>query len=214
MYKKLCGLAVAGVVLFASPAAAQVPDVHVEPYVGIFVPVNEVANDDVLGFGFKIDQQSALAAGVRATMFPSARFARWGLQANFVYAFSDADIRLGTIGPRQETAYVWALDGRIVYALRPDPTAVFLSGGLGVITRGDDAYQNVTDGETDLMGVLGGGLRFDVAESVAFRLDTDGYFYFARPTVASPDFNQDLKLDSDFQIDLVFSAGLQFAFSP
>ena len=211
MYKKLCGLAVATALIVVGPAAAQVPDIHVEPYVGIFVPLNEVADQDVLGFDFLIDQQAALALGARATTFLRDR---WGVQANFMYAFSDAEVKFATVGPREETAYAWALDGRIVYALRPGPTSVFLSGGVGVISHGDDAYRSVTEGETDFMGVGGAAIHFDLRERVAFRFDLDGFFYYARPTVDSRDFGEALQLDSTLQTDLVLSGGLQIAFSP
>ena len=211
MYNKLCGLAAVCALLAAGPAAAQFPDVHVEPYVGIFVPLNQIADADVLGFTFQVDQQEALAVGGRATIFPRER---WGLQANFMYAFSNADVKFGSSALREETASVWALDGRVVYNLMPDPVDLLVSGGVGVISHGDDAYQNVTNGETDFMGVLGAGLRFGWIEGLVFRLDVDSYLYYARPTVASSDFKAQLQLNSEFQTDLVLSGGLQFTLEP
>lgn len=93
MYNKLCGLAAVCALLVAGPAAAQIPDVHVEPYVGIFVPLNQIADADVLGFTFLVDHQVALTIGGRATIFPRQR---WGLQANFMYAFNNADVKFGS----------------------------------------------------------------------------------------------------------------------
>ncbi len=83
---------------------------------------------------------------------------------------------------------------------------VHATGGVALIGRTGDAYNDITEGETDLGGVAGLGLRFKLPGVFAIRGDVDGYVY---ETQLTGDFGgTTLETEGQFQVDVVASVGL------
>lgn len=85
-------------------------------------------------------------------------------------------------------------------------------GGLAVIGHtssddpdlGDTALWDGADGTTDFGGVLGIGILLNVSDNIGVRIDAQDYLYSAKFS----DEETGEETDSEFQNDLLFSAGL------
>ncbi|UCC71065.1 MAG: outer membrane beta-barrel protein [Gemmatimonadota bacterium] len=199
MTKKLCGFAAVFVLLVgATPAQAQF---ELEPYLGVYIPTQDLIDQEVTpGVQVTGSQKEALAVGARL----GYGFGPFGIEGNFLYAFSDAEgtDEAGDPVP-DESAAVWTADGRLVWKVLPvGPVGIHLSGGVALIGRSGDAYQDVEEGKTDVGGVLGAGVKIKLPGMFAIRGDLDVFGYEAGIEAA----------DSQFQVDVVASAGLVFQF--
>lgn len=192
MKKTLYGLLAVFVLVGATPALAQLPGIELEPYIGVYVPTQDIVKDDILGVTGS--QKEGLVVGARLTFWLAGPF---GIEGNFTYAFSDGEEDDGTT-VTEESAAVWMGDGRLIWKVLPGPLGIHLTGGVAVIGRSGDAYDEVTEGKTDFGGVLGAGLRVKLPGVFAIRGDVDVFGYSAKIEDA----------DSQFQADVVASAGL------
>lgn len=211
MRKMLCGIALAFAFVGATPAMAQLPGLEIEPYIGAYVPLRNIVEESLTipGFGTAdqtAQQKEALALGGRVTVWLAGPI---GVEGNFMYAFSDAELDDGT-EVSDTSAYVWAADARVVFRLGVPlaPISFHINGGIALIGRGGDAYEDVTAGTSDVGGVVGVGTRIKLPGIFAIRADADGFFYSSQLTVDDPDLGGEFAFDSQFQADLVLSAGL------
>jgi len=200
MTKKLCGLAALMALLGASPAMAQIP-VEIEPYVGVYIPFADIANQAIQGADIVANQKEALAVGGRVGL----GLGIIAVEGNFMYAFSDGESKADGETDSQ-SASIWAADVRLLLKLLPGPISLHLSGGPAFIGRSGDFYSEVTEGKTDLGGAIGAGLRVKLPGILAIRGDADLYLYSASVTANIE--GVPVTTDSQFQGDLVLSAGL------
>jgi hypothetical protein len=203
MTKKLFGIAAVFTLLGASPAMAQIP-IEIEPYVGVYIPFADLADQVIQDFDLVASQKEALAVGGRVGL----GLGIVTVEGNFMYAFSDGEVTDDgdTIS---ESASIWAADARLLLKLLPGPISLHVSGGPAIIGRSGDFYDEVTDGKTDLGGALGVGIRVKLPGILAIRGDADLYLYSSELT-ADTDIGE-VTFDSQFQSDLVLSAGLVFS---
>jgi hypothetical protein len=201
MIKKLCGLTLLLVLVGASPAAAQLPGIGIDftAYGGVFVPLNDVVEDEILGTD---KHESALAIGGRLTL---ALPGPLGVEGTFNYAMSDVEADGAT-----ESANVWAVSGRAVFefGLPAAPLTFFVNGGIAYIGRGGDYYEGAED-KSNVGGVAGVGVKVGLPGLLSIRLDAEDYVYSAKPTIAGV-----TPTDSQLQNDIVVSAGLVFSIGP
>lgn len=208
MRTKWCGLAIVVAVLLPADASAQRPSIQIEPYVGIFVPLGDLVDEERTGVRFVASQKEAFALGGRAALaFGGAT----GFEANFLYVWSDVDTVSSGTGTGSESAYTWAADVRLVFTLLPGKVSFHITGGAAIVGHGGDAWQNVVDGDWNVAGVGGLGAKFALGR-LSLRGDADVYAYSAELTVRDPQASQDVKFGSEVQADLVFSVGLVFSF--
>lgn len=212
MLRRVCGgLCVLGLAWTAT-AGAQVPSLEVTPYVGGFIPLANVVEEDDFDFGppvgvvgFEASQDVSAALGVRLGLGLPGPL---GVEGAFLYAPSDAELEASSGESTSEDAYVWAGSGRLVIelGLPAVPVGFHLNGGVAVIGRGGDAFEDVSEGETDIGGVVGIGVKLDLPGRFSLRGDIEDYLYSAQLTVA--DGADETELESRFQSDLVISVGL------
>ncbi|MGD2153279.1 MAG: hypothetical protein PVG79_08415 [Gemmatimonadales bacterium] len=163
-------------------------------------------------------QKTAFQVGGRLTVWPSQRF---GFEAEAIYALSDLNVDVLvpfadpgppiTVNLRSGSD---AVDGSVflgsvnaVFALiRPplEPLVVFVSGGLGFVSRGGDAA-DIFENTTNVAGTWGFGLKYGVARGIWLRGDVRDYVYRFKGSDTD-------ELEAKWQNDLLVSAGLEFSF--
>ena len=202
MLRKLFGVSLVFAFFGISPAMAQLPKFELEPYVGAYIPINNLIDQDVSGTQVTGSQKSGFALGGRLTFWALGPI---GFEGNFVYSWSDGEITQDG-QTDAESGNVWAGDLRAIWKLLPGPIGIHIDGGIAWIGRGGDAYSDITDGKSDVGGVVGAGLRFKLPGLFGIRVDADSYLYEAQFTVEAD--GTPVTTNKQFQIDLVLSAGL------
>ncbi len=190
------GLAVAVLSVVPSTAAAQL---ELDGYLGAYIPLNTLVA--VEGLNLSAQQKTALAVGARATVW----LAVLGIEATFMYAASDLELDDG--GTIEETsAEIWAASVRLALKLGLPvvPITFYFNGGPALIRRGGAAYEGVED-KTDIGGVLGGAVSLGRGK-IRLRGDVEAYLY----SFTGED-EPGISIDSQFQTDIVVSAGLVLA---
>jgi hypothetical protein len=205
MVKRLCGLAAALVLVTGSPATAQIP-IEIEPYVGVYVPFQDLVKEAVDGVDVVLGHKEGLAVGGRLGL----GLGGIGVEGNFMYAFSDVEGKAdGSTG--EESAALWVADARLVLKLLPGPIGLHVNGGVALIGRSGDFYKGIDEGKTKVGGAVGAGLRVKLPGILAIRGDADVYLYSAKLTADIPELGGVVTTESQFQADLVLSAGLVFS---
>jgi hypothetical protein len=203
------------------PALAQGTAFSLTPYTGIYLPAADlVSNQAVPNPGpldpetFTMRQNSGLVVGLRASRGLTEKL--W-IEAELQYAFSDAD---GTATrreplPRPEQtldAYVITLGANVLWeAFRAPftPFAIHLLGGVGVVTRGGEFYDEgggffqALDGGTNIGLVLGLGLRYELGPRLGLRADVRDYLYSYKGSTADGEF------EAETQNDISITGGLE-----
>lgn len=191
--------------LVPTTLAAQRLGVSVSAFGGALVPtsdlIDEGSGDDVRNFGL----QTGWTAGGRGTLWVGPRLA---VEAEGSYASSNMDVldRQGGIVIADTTlsANVFYASVNLQYLIIDPPLtplSVHVSGGVGVVGRGGDAF-DFFDSATDIAGAVGLGLRYGVAPNATIRLDLRDYISsFSDEAVEST---------SKLQNDLLLSGGIEF----
>lgn len=200
MTKKLFGLTAVLALIGVNPVMAQIP-IEIEPYVGVYIPFADLANQVVEGADVLASQKEALVVGGRLGL----GLGIVAVEGNFMYAFSDGE-RTEDGETVSQSAGIWVADARLLLKLLPGPISLHVSGGPAFIGRSGDFYNDITDGKTDLGGAVGAGLRVKLPGILAIRGDADLYLYSSKLTIDTGVVQGEL--DSQFQADLVLSAGL------
>ena len=124
---------------------------------------------------------SGWTLGARVAVWPSARI---GIEAEAAYVSSDVEgdfiVAVGgklrpVSGTESGNLFLGSLN--FVYALiKPplEPLAITVSGGVGLVSRGGDAWNNFED-TSDIAGVLGLGLKYGIARALWLRFDLRDY---------------------------------------
>ncbi len=181
------GLAVAVLSVVPSTAAAQL---ELDGYLGAYIPLNNLVA--VEGVNPAAQQKTALAVGARATVW----LAVLGIEATFMYAASDRES-----DGEDTSAEIWAASARLALKLGLPvvPITFYFNGGPALIGRGGEAYAEAED-KTDIGGVLGGAVLLGRGK-IRLRGDVEAYLYSFTGEA----------IDSQFQTDIVVSAGLVLA---
>ncbi len=203
MLRKVFGLSLVLAVVTATPAVAQLPKFEIEPYIGAYIPLNNVISEEVPLVGQVTgSQKEGFAVGGRLTFWALGPL---GIEGNFVYAWSDGEIDDG-VTVESESGNIWAADARVIWRLLPGPIGVHIDGGIAYIGRGGTAYEDISEGKSDVGGVVGVGLRFKLPGLFAIRADADAYLYETQFTI--DDNGTPFETEKQFQTDLIISAGL------
>lgn len=211
MIKRLFAIVLALASVGASRAYGQLPGLEVEPYIGVYIPFMDLVDAVDVGADVPdvVSQKEAFAIGGRVSLGLLPTLA---IEGNVVYVFSEAEAEDAGLVEAAD-AYVWAADGRLVLKLVPGPVSPHIGGGIALIGRGGDAFEEVTEGKTNVGGVLGAGLKVKLPGIIALRGDADMFLYSADLTV-EPAPGEQVSLGSQFQADLVISAGIVISLGP
>lgn len=203
MRHKWFGVVTAALLIGATPGFGQLPGLELEPFVGAYVPTQDVVDQDILGEQFQGSQKEGFLIGGRLTAWLAGPL---GVEGSFQYALSDAEVTEGTT-TFDEDAGVWMGSGRVILKLLPGPVGIHVNGGVALIGRTGDAYDDVTEGKTDLGGVAGVGLRVKLPGVFGIRGDLEGYAYQTELTIDTGG-GSTVTTDGEWQVDVVASVGL------
>jgi hypothetical protein len=171
--------------LAPSSLAAQTT-VGLSAFGGVYLPTADLFDGvvpiDTFGpSSLKFKQKMGWTLGARVAVWPSARI---GIEAEAAYVSSDVEgdfiVAVGgqlmpVSGTEKGNLFLGSLN--FVYALiKPplEPLAITVSGGVGLVSRGGDAWNNFED-TSDIAGVLGLGLKYGIAKALWLRFDLRDY---------------------------------------
>lgn len=196
----------------------------VTPYMGVYVPTNDIARVGVTTSGAavtgNIKHQTALVSGLNLSYWLTDRL---GIEGGAAYTKSGVSGSLtvptssGIIQRNNsQYAHVWLGSAKLMVQLLPQESEFNLRLGVGpaIISRAGKAYAGNSEGKmtgaTDIGAALSLCSRIPVTSNIGLRLRAEDYMYSGKLGFESATSGVDnFKLDSRFQNDLVFSAGLQ-----
>jgi hypothetical protein len=206
-------------ILAPSAATAQV-QFAISGFGGIYLPTSDlfdgIVNVEGNQLSLKFGQKTSAALGGRAAVWLTSRI---GIEGEFAYAPSKVEGQLliqqgGQLVPVTEDVNANVILGslNLMYSLiKPplEPFSVYVSGGVGFVTRGGDFYE-ILDDKSDVAGVLGLGFKYGVARSTWLRLDIHDYISNYQETALS---NAAISGgDSKLQNDLLIVGAVEFVF--
>ena len=186
--------AIAALALGAASAEAQ--RLSLSPTIGVYIPTSELVKASQ---GQEFKQEIALSVGGRLGITISPRF---GVETSVSYVPSnlrftfdetetttDANLLLGTV--------------RATFHAIPMTSPVWLSlnGGVSMIRRGGEAYEDAED-NSDVGGVVGAAVGFRLGSMLSFYVAAEDYIYGSR--VEDLDALEDSRTQNDVQIAFGF----------
>ena len=167
------------------------------PNTGVYIPTTELVR---AASGEEFKQEISLTLGGRLGVSLSQRL---GLEFTGAYAPSDLKITATGLGDQNQNANVFTGSGRISYQLVPytSPVAFVVTGGVGVINRSGEFYENV-DNKTDIGGTLGASARFRLGSLLRLQLSAEDYIYKPKAEIPGFDPSDEKKTQNDIQVSL------------
>ncbi len=210
---------VLALLLAASPSALSAQDIQVaiSGFGGAAIPTADLVDVLFPQVGaFSLGHKAGFTAGGRVAVWPTSRF---GIEAEGAYVGSDVEVfgaARDTVGLTTRGASFFVGSLNAVYAvLAPplEPVALYLSGGVGLISRGGDFFTGFDD-TSDIAGVVGIGLRYGVGPGWRLRLDVKDYISSFKNEALDLLLEAAGGTDSQLQNDLILSAGVEVFFTP
>ena len=193
----LCSFA--GMVVYATPASAQ--RLSLSPTVGVYIPTTELLKA-ATGEVFK--QEVGIAVGGRLGVSFSSRF---GLETSVSYVPSQLNFTLDpSQAPTKTNANLLFGTARATLHVIPftKPVWLTLNAGASLVKRGGEAYKNAAD-KTDVGGVVGASLGFNLGGPLSFYVAADDYIYGTRiadPTSATKQTQNDVQVALGFGLPI------------
>jgi hypothetical protein len=188
-------LFIAGVLL-AGAYPLQAQRISIAPNIGLYIPTTELVK---AASGQEFKQEVSITLGGRLGFFFGQRF---GVEFTGAYAPSSLKVTSAGLGTKED-ANIFTGSGRLSYLLVPwsSPVAFMLTGGVGVINRSGDFYQDV-DKKTDVGGTFGASARFRLGKLLRLQLTAEDYIY--KPKAEIPGFtaSDEKKTQNDIQLSL------------
>jgi hypothetical protein len=178
----------------ATPAAAQ--RLSISPTIGVYIPTSELVK---AANGEEFKQEVGLAVGGRLGLTFSPRF---GIETSVSYVPSD--LRFDFQGNQTKTdANLLFGTARASFHAIPmtQPLWLTLNGGVSLIRRGGEAFQDAED-RTDVGGVVGATVGVRLGSMLSFYVAADDYIYGTSFDAAA--LGQEKKTQNDVQIALGF----------
>jgi hypothetical protein len=198
------------------PAQSQL-QITVGAFGGAVLPASDLV--DVL-----IPEVGALSFGHKTGWDVGGRFAVWptariGIEAEAAYAGSNVDLRGILPDFAQDTTisaslFVGSLNVMWAVIAPPlDPVAFYVSGGIGLVSRGGDFFEG-SDDTSDVAGVLGVGLRYGLGPGWRVRFDVRDYVSSFLNQALDDTLEPAGGTDSKLQNDIMLTVGVEFFFNP
>jgi hypothetical protein len=194
--------------------AAQLVDVELNPFAGVFIPLLELGRFQG-STGGVTPATGTIEAGQETSTVLGGRLAIWasgvlGFEAAFAYAKSAVEttrmvepVSPSSGGGDTLDGFVWASSARVASRFgRRNLVSFHLLGGLALVGRGGADREE----RADLGGVVGVGAQLGRSR-LRLRLDVEDYLYTTSTLVTDEVFGT-LDLDSKLQSDLMVTAGL------
>ncbi len=189
--------AVAAVVTLAvAPATAEAQRLSLSPTIGLYIPTSELVKASQ---GEEFKQEIALSVGGRLGVTLSPRF---GLETSVSYVPSN--LRFTFDGSETETDAKLLLGTvRATFHAIPMTSPVWLSlnGGVSMIRRSGEAYEDVED-NSDVGGVVGATVGFRLGSMFSFYVAAEDYIYGAR--IEDAGLGDESRTQNDVQIAFGF----------
>lgn len=195
--RPLAAILLAGIL--ATPATAQ--RFSLAPEIGFYVPTEQLidAADGTVG-----ELEAGPSFGLRLTIGLGSRIS---LTASGAYVPTTFAIQPG--GGPVETRDARLFNGAgqlIIYLIPPTaPLAVFLNGGVGVVSRGGVAFTDDAE-TTNVTGVFGGGAMLRLG-GIALTAGADAFSYSAAYTGSTATTSELTQLDFQIRLGLGFPFG-------
>ncbi len=186
--------------LFAAAHPAHAQQLSLAPTVGLYIPTSELIK---AASGEQFKQQVSFSLGGRIGVWFGSRL---GVEATAQYAPSLLKFSTGGLND-EASANILMGSGRLSYFIVPErqPLAILVSGGVGVINRGGDAYADVQN-KTDITGTIGASARFRVGSLIQLQVNVEDYIYspgFAGAAGAEDKIQNDIQLSFGVGIPLL-----------
>jgi hypothetical protein len=189
-----------------APLAAQ-GTTEFAPFVGAYFPINEVfSRQDVLAAGDRMSFKH-LTTVVLGGRLGGTVSDRMGFEVVLGYAPGKAEVEYtdpSNVTTRSDTSGGVILgSARALLRFGPaaGPVSLHFMFGASLTSHVGDAYTSLTEGTTDIGGLVGISSRFKVGPSLAIRLDLDDHLYIGKFSDANGVLSEP-KLQSDFVVSL------------
>jgi hypothetical protein len=177
----------------ARPAEAQ--GVSVTPFLGVYLPVSNVASED--DFGVDVKQSTGLAFGGRLTYMMQG--GNWGIEGEVAYASSKLDF--GDV-EGDGGSVIFAGAKAMYFFPSASNFRIHAGGGIGITSRGGDDWEGADESST-FGGILNLGFTTPLSGMMKLRVDIEDYIGSISPEEG---------LDSQLQNDLLITAGVMIPF--
>ena len=199
-FGKAFALALALLALGGAGREATAQSWAVTAYLGYYFPLGDVFSEEDVGEN--VAQQSTVAFGGRLSRMFSGN--HLGVEFSLGYAGSGLE---GEDSGIEVDGSVTMYSLRLLYFFGSSTNLrLYAAGGLGYVTRGGDAFEDI-EGTGDVGGNLALGLLFPLGDTFDLRIELEDY-------LSSAGFEDDDgdESDSQFQNDFLLSAGLHIPF--
>lgn len=198
-FGKALALGLAALAFSAGQARAQ--SWAVTAYLGYYFPAGDVFTDEFATEN--ISQQSTVAFGGRVSRMFSGN--HLGVEFSIGYAGSGVE---GDESGEELDGSLTMTSLRLLYFFGSSSNLrLYAAGGLGYVTRGGDAWEDI-EGTGDIGGNLALGLLFPLGETLDLRVELEDYISSAAFDVGGG-FGES---DSELQNDFLLSAGIHIPF--
>jgi hypothetical protein len=183
----------------ARPMLAQ--RVSIAPNIGVYIPTTELVK---AASGEEFKQEVSITLGGRLGIFFSQR-----LGVEFTGDYAPSKLKFSAAGASKEDANIFTGSGRLTFQVVPftSPVAFLVTGGVGVVNRSGDFYQDV-DHKTDVGGTFGASARFRLGKLLRLQLNAEDYIY--KPKAEIPGFAASDQKKTQNDIHLSVGVGIPF----
>jgi len=203
MQLKVCrtvGVAAGLAVTMCGIGAAQ--RLSLAPQIGFYIPTENLYE---LASGSSFHQlEAGPSFGARLGIWFGSRF---GIEASGAYVPTTFKLTQGTQQIASEDARLFNGSGQVILFLLPRTglLSLYLSGGVGVVSRGGVAFTNEAD-NTDIAGVAGAGAGINLGP-LALTVGADLFSYSAK-YVGTTQISESLKQrDIQLKLGLAYHSG-------
>lgn len=206
------------VALGAVPTTAQLVDVEMSPFIGVYAPLRDLtlrsAEGSVAGVPVTADvqasQEATVTVGGRVSVVPPGPLM---FEAAFGFAPSDVTSSVRAAGTVLDPAeavldgYVWLASARALASFGPRTSLAraHVGGGVAMVGRGGDAARLAEEG-TKIGAVVGASVHAGTGW-VRFRFDAESYLYSVR--LSTPDARlEGFVPESRLQVDVVLTTAI------
>lgn len=198
---------------------AQAPmQFTVSGFGGALIPAGDLV-DELISGGvglLTIGHKTGFTGGGRIAIWPTGKI---GIEIEGMIGLSDVELvgvapAGGFIEEGTFDANIFLGSLNLVFAaIKPplDPVSVYISGGIGLVSRSGDAFDGFQD-TSDIAGVLGIGLRYGIAPGFRLRIDAKDYISSFQEKALDEALADLGGISSQLQNDVLLTAGVEVFF--